>query len=173
MAAASAHDAQIAAQRAAYREAHHRFIVRLRGATVEALHRQPADGGWSAAQIGWHVATVDRRLANLLNGEAGVQLLPEGTVLRTWAEIAASLPAKIAAGKGITPPTRVSADEMFTMLGASAEKMDAGLAGLREPRATNGGIIHPVFGTVALIHIGDWAIAHTIRHNAQAKRTLG
>ena len=40
----------------------------LRGAADEAVERVPA-GGWSVAQIAWHVATVTNRFAALISGE--------------------------------------------------------------------------------------------------------
>jgi hypothetical protein len=35
------------------------------------------------------------------------------------------------------------------------------------------GITHPIVGTITLYQLGDWATAHVIRHNRQAKRVLG
>jgi uncharacterized damage-inducible protein DinB len=65
--------------RAAYREAHARFVKRLTDAPAEAVERAPADGGWSAAQIGWHVAAVDASFAGLVSGEnSGAQPLADG-----------------------------------------------------------------------------------------------
>ena len=45
--------------RKAYREAHNRFVARLRDAPEDLAARVPQEGGWSAVQIGWHVAAVD------------------------------------------------------------------------------------------------------------------
>ena len=53
------HTERIERMRKAYREAHERFVKRLRDAPADAVERVPPDGGWSAAQIGWHVAAVD------------------------------------------------------------------------------------------------------------------
>src|SRR4029077_7319644 len=50
---------RISRTRAAYKEARERFAARLRDAFDADVHRAPARGGWSAAQIGWHVAAVD------------------------------------------------------------------------------------------------------------------
>ena len=57
------HQAKTERVRAAYREARARFAERLRGADEHAVHRAPPNGGWSAAQIGWHVAAVDASFA--------------------------------------------------------------------------------------------------------------
>jgi uncharacterized damage-inducible protein DinB len=159
--------------RQAYREAHARFVTRLREASEDAVHRVPPDGGWSAAQIGWHVAAVDASFAAVLSGEVpAAQPLGEDTVVRPWPEIAASMPAKIEAGKRVQPPPDARREDVLRRLNESAEKLDAALAGLSAERRAGFAIRHPVVGTVALSQIGEWATAHVIRHNAQAKRVL-
>lgn len=160
--------------RDAYREAHARFVKRLSEASAEAAERTPPGGGWSAAQIGWHVAAVDKTFAGLISGElAGAKPLPDGVVARPWAEIVASIPEKLEAGKRVEPPAEVRRDDALAALAESAAKLDAALAGLDEDRATGYAVTHPVIGTICLADIGDWAVAHTIRHNAQAKRIVG
>jgi hypothetical protein len=44
---------------------------------------------------------------------------------------------------------------------------------LTPDRASRFGVTHRVVGTITLYQVGEWATAHTIRHNAQAKRLLG
>jgi uncharacterized damage-inducible protein DinB len=168
------HDEQIARTRKAYREAHDRLVKRLREAPAEAVERAPADGGWSAAQIGWHVAAVDGSFAGVVSGERpGAQPLPDGAAEKPWSEIVKTIPAKLVAGKRVQPPAQVRRDEALAALAESAAKLDAALAGLDAARGAGHAITHPVIGTVTLGQIGDWATAHVIRHNAQAKRVLG
>ena len=62
---------------------------------------------------------------------------------------------------------------MLKLLADASSKFDAALAGLDEARGSRYAITHPAIGMVCLRQFGDWAIAHTIRHNAQAKRALG
>lgn len=164
---------RIARTRAAYKEARARFAARLRDAGEDEVHRAPAGGGWSAAQIGWHVSAVDSSFAAVLSGEVpAAKPLADGTTARQWDEIVASIPNKLEAGKRVQPPDEVRRDDVLTSLEESAQKLDAALAALTEARASGFAITHPVIGTVALGQIGDWATAHTIRHNAQAKRVL-
>lgn len=158
--------------RAAYKEARARFFARLRDASDPDVHRAPAAGGWSAAQIGWHVAAVDTAFAMVLSGDSPAAKPVEGVTVRTWAEILAAIPDKIEAGRRVQPPDEVRRDEVLASLAESARKLDAALAALPEARAQGFAITHPVIGTVALGQIGDWATAHVIRHNAQAKRVL-
>ena len=167
------HSERIARQRAAYREAHGRLVARLRDAPVEAVER-PAPDGWSAAQVGWHVAAVDASFAGLISGQLpGAQPLPAGTPALDWAEIAARMPDRLEAGKRVQPPPSPRRDEVLAALSESAAKLDAALASLEADRGAGYAVTHPVVGTVTLDRIGDWAVAHTIRHNAQAKRVLG
>ena len=167
------HAERIARMRRAYREAHDRLVARLRSAPGDLVERRPTDGGWSAAQIGWHVATVDRTFAELVSGARPSQLLTGDFRERTWAEVVAGIPQKLEASGGSLPPQEVTRDEALTALTASAQKLDAALEGLEEDRASRFGVTHKAVGTLTLAQIGDWATAHTIRHNAQAKRVLG
>jgi uncharacterized damage-inducible protein DinB len=171
---AEAHHDQITRMRDAYREAHTRFVKRLTDAPAEAVERAPADGSWSAAQIAWHVAAVDTSFAGLVSGDQpGAKPLPDGVSEKPWSEIVKGMPQKLEAGKRVQPPAAVARAEALRALADAAAKLDAALAGLDESRGTSQAITHPVVGTVTLRQIGEWATAHTIRHNAQAKRVLG
>jgi len=160
--------------RRAYREAHERFLRRLRDAPADAVQRAPEGGGWSAAQIGWHVAAVDAQFAGLMSGELpAAKPLADGTTEKPWTDVVAGIPSKLEAGKRVQPPPVVGRDEVLAMLAESAAKLDAALAALDPDRGATHAITHPVVGTVTLRQIGEWATAHVIRHNAQAKRVLG
>ena len=168
------HSQLIARSRQTYREAHERFVKRLREAPDDAVHRAPADGGWSAAQIGWHVAAVDGQFADLVSGaRPGAQPLAGGAAEKPWMEIVAGIPQRIEAGKRVQPPPDAKRDAVLGMLAESAAKLDAALAALDEQRGAGHAITHPAIGTITLRQFGEWATAHTIRHNAQAKRVLG
>jgi uncharacterized damage-inducible protein DinB len=168
------HAELIARVRRSYREAHDRLVKRLTEAPADAAERAPADGGWSAAQIGWHVAAVDASFAGLISGERpGAQPLAEGVAERPWAEVLQGIPGRIEAGKRVQPPPDARRDDVLALLAEASAKFDAALAALDEARGSRYAINHPAIGTVCLRQFGDWATAHTIRHNAQAKRALG
>ena len=168
------HTELIDRSRQSYREAHERFVKRLREAPEDAVHRAPAEGGWSAAQIGWHVAAVDGQFADLVSGaRPGAQPLGGGVSEKPWTEIVARIPQRIEAGKRVQPPADAQRDAVLAMLAESAAKLDAALAALDEQRGASHAITHPAIGTITLRQFGEWATAHTIRHNAQAKRVLG
>jgi uncharacterized damage-inducible protein DinB len=164
----------IARTRQSYREAHERFVKRLREAPQDAVHCAAPDGGWSAAQIGWHVAAVDGQFADIVSGARAVaQPLGAGVTERPWSEVVAGIPQRIEAGKRVQPPPEARRDAVLELLAASAAKLDAALAALDEERGSRYAITHPAIGIVTLRQFGEWATAHTIRHNAQAKRVLG
>lgn len=167
------HDERIRRAREAFREAHERFLTRLRQAPPDRAERPADDGGWSPAQIAWHVAAVNTAFAALLTGERQAPPLPDGFIERTWDEIGASTPAKIEAGEAVRPPAGVRMADALAALEASARKLDAGLSALTSERASRLGVTHKAVGTVSLYQVGEWATVHTIRHNAQAKRVLG
>ena len=168
------HSELIARSRQSYRDAHERFVKRLREAPEDAVHRAPAEGGWSAAQIGWHVAAVDGQFADLVSGaRPGAQPLAGGAAEKAWTEIVAGIPQRIEAGKRVQPPPDAQRDAVLAMLAESAAKLDAALGALDEQRGATHAITHPAIGTITLRQFGEWATAHTIRHNAQAKRVLG
>jgi hypothetical protein len=43
---------------------------------------------------------------------------------------------------------------------------------LTPERGSRFGITNPLVGTIALYDLGEWAVAHVIRHNKQAKGVL-
>ena len=167
------HDIRIARVRDAYREAHGRLIERLRSVAPDVAVRTPPGGGWSVAQIGWHVAAVDAAFAGLMSGERPSELLPDGFHTREWSDIVANIPAKLEASGSVVPPAAVTLEEALAALDVSAMKMEAALSALSSARGSRYGITHRIVGTITLYQVGEWAIAHTIRHNAQAKRLLG
>ena len=168
------HTDMIARSRKTYREAHERFVARLRNAADDAVHRVPADGGWSAAQIGWHVAAVDGQFADLVSGaRPGAQPLAPGVAEKPWTDVIAGMPTRIEAGKRVQPPADVRRDAVLALLDESAARLDAALAALEADRGATFAVTHPAIGVITLRQFGEWATAHTIRHNAQAKRVLG
>ena len=168
------HHELIARTRRTYREAHERFVKRLREAPEDAVHRAPPDGGWSAAQIGWHVATVDGQFADIMSGaRPAAQPLDADKRETPWTDLLSGIPQKLEAGKRVQPPADARREAVLGLLAEAAEKFDAALASLDEQRGAGYAITHPAIGTITLRQFGEWATAHTIRHNAQAKRVLG
>jgi hypothetical protein len=167
------HTQRIERMRRAYDEAHRRLVVRLQSVPADVAERVPPDGSWSAAQIGWHVAAVDTAFADLMSGVRPSQPLPADFREHAWSELAMEIPAKLQASGPIVPPAGVRHDDVLNALAASAQKLDEALQSLTPDRASRFGVTHRAVGTITLYQVGEWATAHTIRHNAQAKRLLG
>jgi DinB superfamily len=170
---AETHPQPIERMRRAYGEAHRRLVARLQSVPADVAERVPPDGGWSAAQIGWHVAAVDTAFADLISGVRPSQPLPADFRERAWSALAIEIPAKLQASGRVVPPAGVRHDDVLNALAASAQKLDEALQSLTPDRASHFGVTHRAVGTITLYQVGEWATAHTIRHNAQAKRLLG
>jgi hypothetical protein len=159
--------------RESFAAANERLVARLRGAKDESAERRAASA-WSAAQIGWHVATVSTRFAAMIAGDvAGPQPLPESFQERPWADIAASIPERLQAPPVAHPPPAVKRTEAVAALEASGTKMARAFDALTAERGGRMGITHAIVGTISLYQLGEWATAHIARHNRQAKRILG
>jgi hypothetical protein len=171
--AQSDHLSRVRHLREAFAEANERLVARLRGASDEAASSAAA-GAWSAAQIGWHVATVTTRFAGLISGElSGSQPLAADFCERPWAEIASRIPERASAPSAVKPPGGVRRNDAIDALEASATKMALAFDVLTPERGCGHGITNPMIGTINVYQIAEWAIAHVKRHNRQAKRALG
>jgi hypothetical protein len=171
----SQHYTRVRRLRESFAEANERLVARLRGAEDDAAARVPPGGGWSAAQIGWHVAKVTTRFAALMSGDVpGVQPLPPDFREREWPTIAAGVPDRLKAPEMFHPPARVTRAEAIAALEAAGLQMGRAFDAVTPDRGARHGISSPIVGgTICVYQIGEWATAHVIRHNKQAKRVLG
>jgi hypothetical protein len=172
-AAQAEHLSRVRHLRESFAEANERLVARLRRVTDDAAQLVSPDG-WSATQIGWHVAAVTTRFAGVMSGDLpGAQPLPADFRERTWDEIVATVPPRLTASAAVAPPPAVSKSEAIAALESSGTKMARALDTLTAERSGRMGLTHPIVGTITLYQLGDWATAHVIRHNRQAKRVLG
>jgi hypothetical protein len=170
-----AHSERIARITRDFSAALDRLIARLESVDPAAAERPRADGGWSAAQIGWHVATVNMAFAGMLVGAVtrGVAPAPAGFVEPAWSEVAARVPPRLDAPSGSRPPAGVTRIDAVQRLRSSGELMRRALAGLTPERGAGFILQSPIVGTISMNQVGEWATAHIMRHNAQAKSVLG
>ena len=63
-------------------------------------------------------------------------------------------------------------EDALLALEESGDQVEQALRDLPEDRAALT-FTHPSVAVVSLYQVGEWAAAHTARHNAQLKRTLG
>ncbi len=171
--AQSEHLARVRQLRDTFVEASGRLVSRLRGASDEAAGRE-VDGAWSAAQIGWHVAAVTTRFAGLISGDlAGPQPLGADFRERPWAEIASTMPERAEAPRAVLPPPGVRRTDAVAALEAAGMTMARAFDALTPERGGRFGITNAMVGTISVYQIAEWATAHIMRHNRQAKRVLG
>ncbi len=156
----------------AFNESMTRFLARLDTATPEQLIATPADGGWSPAQVAWHVGVINEAFAGLIDGSIpNARPAPEGFTETPWSTIAAQVPVKLEAPARFHPPADVTAADALARLRGSQPRMVDALAGLDESRS--GLTVKSTVGTpINLYQVGNWAAAHVARHNAQVKRLL-
>lgn len=168
------HAERLAAIVTAFEEAMARFRARLGSAAAADAERVPDGGGWSAAQVAAHVALVNASFAAVVDGSRPVaQPAPDGFEERPFASIAEGIPAKLEAPSRAHPPAAVALADAVRDLDASGARLASALRGLDEARARLTIESPVVGGRISLYQVGEWATAHVIRHNQQAKRLLG
>jgi hypothetical protein len=169
----SQHLARVRHLRETFAAANEHLVRRLRGATDEDAER--ADGtAWSAAQIGWHVAAVNTRFAAVISGDAAAATpLDDGFVERPWSGIADAIPSKLQAAPAARPAGPVARRDAIAALDASAMRVARAFDTLTPERGSRLGVTNPLVGTINLYQVGEWAVAHVWRHDAQAERALG
>ncbi|MEX2272021.1 MAG: DinB family protein [Vicinamibacterales bacterium] len=149
-----------------------RFQARLESADAAAAERVPADGGWSLAQVAWHVAAVNRSFTSILDGSFAIAKPADTDFMeRTWEEIGAGIPEKAQAPSRVQAPAGVKRDDVLTQLATSRERLIAAMRALDADRALLT-IDAPLVGRISLYQVGEWAEVHVIRHNKQMKRLL-
>lgn len=167
------HADRITAIVSSFEEAMARFTARLSGLTPPDAERVPADGGWSAAQIAWHVAAVNRSFSSIIDGSFPVaKPAPDGFAERDWIEIGGGVPEKAQAPSRVQPQGAVTRDEALQALTESRDRLVSALRGLDPSRALLT-IDAPMVGCLSLYQVGEWAQVHVIRHNKQMKRVAG
>ena len=158
---------------ASFEEAMSRFQSRLAASSSEAAERPRADGGWSAAQVAWHVAAVNEAFAGLIDGSRPIaQPAPADFVERSWTEIGASLQSKMQAPSRMQPQGAIAHADAIAKLESSRAALVEAVRGLQPDRGVMM-IESPLVGRVTLYQVGEWAVHHVIRHNKQMKEVLG
>jgi hypothetical protein len=156
-----------------FAEAHGRLVGRLEGATDLEAATTPPGGGWTPAQIGAHVAGFDLLIAGIVSGDVPYSRPAAADfVERPWSEIQSTLTGPLHAPASLQPPPTATRADALAALNASGTRVAAAFRGLDPSRAALT-FTHASVGTLSLVQVGEWIVAHTIRHNAQMKRALG
>jgi uncharacterized damage-inducible protein DinB len=153
---------------ARFHSAQNALVGRLRELPPESAEHRPAAEAWSAAQIGFHVATTNEWIAGVLSGSTPMaQPVPAG-----FAESfnPRSIPEKIKTFPTLEPPAVVSAEVALEKLRASGHQVSKAIASLSAERGGGHCVTLP-FGTLSLFELADFTTAHVLRHISQIERT--
>jgi hypothetical protein len=168
----SEHLSRVRHLREAFSSGNEHLVALLRGAEDDAAERTD-QGRWSAAQVAWHVASVNTRFAALIAGDVpAAKPLPDSYVERPWTEISAAIPDRLEAAAAATPPAKVSRHDAIAALEASAVRMARAFDSLTPERGGRTGVTNALVGTISLYQVGEWAAAHVARHYRQAKEAI-
>jgi hypothetical protein len=146
-----------------------RFLTRVQDTPDEVAERVNADGAWNVAGIAWHVASANEAFAGLIDGSLPLAKAPEPDFAETpFHEITALVPDQLEAPERLYPPVGVTKAEALTRARASQDRLVQALRDMPESRGL--WTVKSILGQISVYQVGDWAIAHVARHNAQAKR---
>lgn len=167
------HDARVTTILDDFEQANATLIGRLEAASDAAATRVPDDGGWTAAQVGSHVARVTTTFARIISGDSKAATpAPPDFVERPWSEVASAIPDKATAPERLRPADGVTRAAAIEDLRASGTTLTAAFRGLDSSRATGFAFTYPMVGAISLYQVGEWAAGHVRRHTGQADRAL-
>ena len=163
------HGARIADLLTRLNETRTRFSTRLSAAGSRA---ERAAHGWTPAQIAVHVALVNHNLASVIEGSVDAAKAPaQDYQERAWADVVRDVPERNEAPARFRPPASVAAGDALEQFDQSVSHLARAIEALTPDRGRYC-ITNKAVGTITLYQAGDFAIAHMIRHNQQAKRIL-
>jgi hypothetical protein len=163
-----AHKDRIQSSVSNFRSAMEGMIAALERLSDEAAGRKPADGGWTAAQIGVHVAITNELLGGAITGTVPMaKAVPADFVENpnVWSNV----PSKVQTFPQLDPPPSPSRTEAIARLRASIPGVVKALEGLTEDRAKAHCVTFP-FGDLSMYQFSDFVAGHVTRHNAQIQR---
>ena len=166
------HDERIAVTVAAFEAAMGRFLARVEHTPDATAEQARPEGGWNVAGIAWHVALTNEAFAGLVDGSVPLAKAPAPDFEEMpFSEIRAMVPDQLEAPERFHPPEGITKAEALTRVRASQERLVRALRALPESRGL--WAVKSILGQISLYQVGDWAVAHVARHNAQAKRVIG
>ena len=166
----AAHDDRIRAIRTNFDQALDRLMAHLDALDDRTAAKQPADG-WSAAQIGWHVALTNDFLSSVMGGGVPNMIVPkpEGFVEQM---ATTPFPDRVKTFPALEPPVGASRAEASARLRASGEAFSRALASASPERCATTCVQMPFGAVFSLYELGEFTGSHIERHIGQFDRTL-
>ncbi len=166
------HQERVAQTIAGFDAAMSRLMDRVETVSEAEGTRVPDGGGWTVAGIAWHVAATNEGFASLVDGSRPLARAPESDfVEEPFAEIASRVPNQLEAPEVFHPPADLTMAQAIDKLRTSCQRFRDAYTALPESRGL--WTVKSILGLITVYQVGDWAMAHVARHNAQVKRTLG
>jgi len=154
----------------AFRRAMDTFIASIERLGDEAAVQAPADGGWNAAQIAWHVAVTNELLAGVFEGTVPMaQPVPDG--FEPDPDIFSKVPAKVQTFPQLEPPASASRVEALAKLRASIAPVVNAFETFSEERAKGYFVQFPM-GPLTMYQFADFTVGHVTRHQGQLERAV-
>ena len=165
------HQERVSLTIAGFESAMERFLARVTSLSEAEGTRVPPNGGWSAAGVTWHVAVTNEGFTTLVDGSRPLAREPEPDFVETpFLEIIAQVPDRLEAPEVFHPPADLTMAQALERLHASRTVFVDAYRAL--PEARGFWTVKSILGLITVYQVGEWAIAHIARHNAQAKRVL-
>jgi hypothetical protein len=153
-----------------FRTAYEAFVAALDAMDDESAVRPSSGGGWSPAQVAWHVAESNRLMAAMLSGALPGARRTEGFV--EDGGLLSRIPSKLETPiPALNPPDGVTKEDALTKLRWSAWPTLKAIEALTPDRAANYTVKLP-FGLMNLYQLAEFSGVHVGRHKKQLDRCL-
>lgn len=165
---AQSHQNRIHASVSAFQSASEQLITALERLNDELATRAPKQGGWNAAQIGYHVATTNEFLAGVLSGAVPMAVAaPDGFAEN--AAVFSNVPAKIETFPQLQPPPNVTRADALAKLRLTTGTTVHAIESLTAERARGYTVQFPM-GQLSMYQVADFIGGHVTRHQKQLER---
>jgi DinB superfamily len=165
---AQSHQNRIHATVSAFLAASEGMIAAIERLNDAAAVHAPAGGGWNAAQIGYHVASANAYLAEILAGSIPrTRPAPDG--FQENPHVFSGVPSKLKTFPSLEPPAVVTRTEALDKLRESTAQAVEAIEGLNAERAA-GEVVDFPFGVISLYQLAEFLGGHVVRHQAQLQR---
>jgi len=144
------------------------MIAALERLNDAAAMHTPAGGGWTAAQIGYHVATTNDFLGGILTGAIPKAVAPPAGFQEN-PNVFSQLPTKVTTFAALEPPANVTRAQAISKLRESTAQTVKAIEGLNAERAS-GQVVEFPFGKISLYQLAEFIGGHVVRHHAQFQR---
>lgn len=162
------HQDEISKKSSAFTEAMSRMSKAVEALDDGAAARPPQQGGWSVAQIAWHVGTTNELLAGVITGEVPMAA-PVAQDFTENASVFGALPERIETFPQLVPPAGVTRADALAKLRASEPRVLSAFQSLTPERAAGYTLTLP-FGTMSMFQVVDFVTGHVLRHLDQVRR---